>query len=379
LIIELAHNVISQEVGRIDKPLGPHESAGPGIVEAIAFPSGAAEARGIAALVKKFTDVGVAPHEIMILLRSDRYGTFSDPIEAELSRLRVPAIVRSQEKSALDTNAGRAHVSLLRLTVDANDDLAWRTALKTSRVGTGDGAIAALHGYASATPRTSFADAVGAAEVNPAVIASFGVVIQRAAWQIRARLAAIEAAAPLATATVDQIIDAAAAQLPATPELESAVAELKGLSVLWAPTSLTDFLGALALRKEEEEDLAQNTVNIMTAHKAKGLDACVVIIAAAEEELFPGRGNVDEERRLFYVSLTRAKHALFITHSNGRTGVQRHAGTGGTRHQRTGFLDGTGLLSRAGEGWIRAYTPNVALLSPIASSLTVSDRTASDT
>jgi DNA helicase II / ATP-dependent DNA helicase PcrA len=364
-IIELAHNVISQEVGRIDKRHEPHISAGPGIVESIAFRDGVAEARGIAALVKKFTDAGVDPGEILILLRSDRNGAFSDPIEAELAGLRIPAVVRSPDKSAVDTSDGRALIALLRLTVEATDELAWRTALKTGRVGTGDGAIEAIHAYAASTARVSFSETIILTEADSTLIPSFGVAIQRGARQIRDRLAAMEVAAPLAMSTVDQSIDAAASQLPATPELTAAVGELKGLTTLWAPTSLVDFLGGLALRKEEEEAIVPKTVNIMTAHKAKGLDACVVIIAAAEEELFPGAGNVDEERRLFYVSLTRAKHALFITNAIVRSGTQVYSGTGGRTHQRTQFLDTSGLVARPGGQWIASYMPSIALLSPI--------------
>jgi len=367
-IIELAHNVISQEVGRIDKPHDAHVSAGPGIVESIGFPNGDAEARGIAALVKKFVDAGVAPHEVMILLRSDRNGAFSGPIQEQLLRLRVPAIVRSQEKSAVDTNDGRALVSLLRLTVEGMDELAWRTALSTGRVGTGARAIDALHSYAAATAGMSFTDAVVATAVNPGVIPSFGTAIQRGVTRIRARLAAMEVVAPHETSSVDDVVDAAAAQLSGTSELAAAVSELKGLTALWSPMSLKEFLDSLTLRKEEEEALIPAQVNIMTAHKAKGLDACVVIIAAAEEELFPGRGNIDEERRLFYVSLTRAKHALFITHSRTRVGVQRHAGTGGTIHRRTLFLDGVGLVARLGGTWISGYAPDVSRLSPITTS-----------
>lgn len=120
---------------------------------------------------------------------------------------------------------------------------------------------------------------------DPALIARFGGAIHRASQRVHQRLEAILAAAPLATATVDEVIDATEGQMTASDDLTSAISELKGLTLLWSPASLSDFLGALALRKEEEEDLVRNTVNIMTAHKAKGLDACVVILRG-------GRGGV---------------------------------------------------------------------------------------
>ena len=365
-IIDLARLVISQEVGRADKDHLPHRSAGPGIVEAVAFRDGHWEAVGVAKLAKKFIDAGVPAHEVMVLLRSDRYGRFSAPIEAEMAQLRVPAKVRTEADSALDTNPGRALLSHLRLIIDPDDDLAWRTVFMTGRLAVGDEALRALHALAGATPGMSLATATHAVSADPGLLGTrFGTAVSRASGIVMARVAAILAEAPLEGSTVDAIIDAAVAHLPASKELDAAAGELKTLSGLWAPSSLRDFLGALALRKEEEEDLARNTVNIMTAHRAKGLDACVVILACAEEELFPGIGPVDEERRLFYVSLTRAKHALFITHANARSGIQRHSGTGDAIHHRTKLLDGTGIVSRTGNQWVDGFTPDLALLSPV--------------
>ena len=364
-IIDLAHQVISQEVGRTDKDHQPHESAGPGIVEAIAFRDGDWEARGIAKLAKKFLDAGIAAHEVMVLIRSDKYGRFSTPIEREMAALRVPAKVRTDAESALDTSDGRALLAHLRLVVDPLDDLAWRTVFMTGHLGVGAEAMKALHTHVTATTGMSLAGAVDAVHADPSLVTTFGAAVSRAAGVVKARLADIVATAPLGTATVDESIDAAVGQLPPSDDLTASVGELKTLSGLWNPTSLTDFLSGLALRKEEEEDLARNTVNIMTVHRAKGLDACVVILACAEEELFPGIGAVDEERRLFYVSLTRAKHALFITHANARSGIQRYSGTGEAIHHRTKFLDSTGLVSRTGNQWVDAFTPDIALLSPV--------------
>ena len=80
-----------------------------------------------------------------------------------------------------------------------------------------------------------------------------------------------------------------------------------------------------ALNRSFEED----KVNILTMHPAKGLTAAAVIVAAAEDQYIPGRAVGDEvgdERRLLYVSLTRAEHHLFITYCDRRMGQQRHSG-----------------------------------------------------
>jgi superfamily I DNA/RNA helicase len=149
-------------------------------------------------------------------------------------------------------------------------------------------------------------------------------------------------------------------------DLSAVEGELQSLRLAFKPSDLADLLAQIALRREEEEAVVRNTVNIMTMHKAKGLDACVVIVTGAEDELIPGPNNRAEERRLFYVSLTRARHALFITHAKRRTGQQARSGTGTAwRHHRTGYLDASGLTSRAGAAFVAAFVPDPDLLSPL--------------
>lgn len=80
--------------------------------------------------------------------------------------------------------------------------------------------------------------------------------------------------------------------------------------------------------KEKEE---QNAVRLMTIHAAKGLEFSSVFITGLEEGLFPherlddGRTDAEEERRLFYVALTRAQKKIFLTYAHMRTifGSQR--------------------------------------------------------
>ncbi len=80
--------------------------------------------------------------------------------------------------------------------------------------------------------------------------------------------------------------------------------------------------------KEKEE---QNAVRLMTIHAAKGLEFSYVFITGLEEGLFPherlddGRTDQEEERRLFYVALTRAEKKIFLTYAHMRTifGSQR--------------------------------------------------------
>lgn len=204
----------------------------------------------------------------------------------------------------------------MRLSLDAEDDFAWRTALQCGWNGVGAQKIADLHALADASGQ-SFAMAVEAVVADPTRITG-GTTVKTEVEAIRARVANVAAAAP---ADIEATVNAFAAELPASIELTATVAELTVLASTFLVADLSDFLNAIAMGKDEEQDLIPNTVNIMTMHKAKGLDACVVFIPGGEEEIIPGdRGGTDEARRLFYVSLTRAKHALFVIHAVRRTG-----------------------------------------------------------
>ena len=87
---------------------------------------------------------------------------------------------------------------------------------------------------------------------------------------------------------------------------------------------LTDFLEATALQSETDAyDPRADRVALLTLHAAKGLEFPVVFIAGCEEGLLPYiRAGIDpdieEERRLFYVGLTRARHKLVLTNARTR-------------------------------------------------------------
>jgi DNA helicase II / ATP-dependent DNA helicase PcrA len=104
--------------------------------------------------------------------------------------------------------------------------------------------------------------------------------------------------------------------------------ELIGKAAEWEderemPT-LQQFLEELSLRSNTEEQKNVPSVHLMTLHNSKGLEFSVVFIGGMEEELFPhmnSLGNpesLEEERRLCYVGMTRAKKRLFLTSTNYR-------------------------------------------------------------
>jgi len=88
---------------------------------------------------------------------------------------------------------------------------------------------------------------------------------------------------------------------------------------------LVNLLNDLALHEQAQEiDEKGEYLNLMTVHAAKGLEFEIVFVTCLEQTLFPSsqslmdKFNVDEERRLFYVALTRAKERVFLTNSRNR-------------------------------------------------------------
>ena len=85
--------------------------------------------------------------------------------------------------------------------------------------------------------------------------------------------------------------------------------------------SLPDFLNRITLLTDDRKDGdGEDKVNLMTIHASKGLEFNVVFLAGVEEEIIPHKRsieenaeNIEEERRLFYVALTRAKRHIVIT------------------------------------------------------------------
>lgn len=89
--------------------------------------------------------------------------------------------------------------------------------------------------------------------------------------------------------------------------------------------SLGTFLQTVTLLTGDEKDSENaDTVKLMTIHAAKGLEFAVVYVVGLEENLFPGQQSLysmedlEEERRLFYVAITRAEKHLFLTYANTR-------------------------------------------------------------
>ena len=93
-----------------------------------------------------------------------------------------------------------------------------------------------------------------------------------------------------------------------------------------ADNTLSEFLEGITLSSDIDNlEETEDSITLMTLHSAKGLEFPVVFLVGMEEGIFPGyksigeEKEIEEERRLCYVGITRAKQHLFLTHSKQRT------------------------------------------------------------
>jgi DNA helicase II / ATP-dependent DNA helicase PcrA len=110
-----------------------------------------------------------------------------------------------------------------------------------------------------------------------------------------------------------------------------------------AGATMLDLALAMNGRTEEHEEEGQG-VNVTTMHSSKGREFDVVFIVGAEDEITPGRrkdANIHEERRLFYVSVTRAREKLFVAHALSR--VHNYGRKEIEAHTRSRFCKEMGL------------------------------------
>ena len=108
------------------------------------------------------------------------------------------------------------------------------------------------------------------------------------------------------------------------------------------PVSLSDYLENVSLLSavDVDEEDASNKISLMTVHASKGLEFPYVYVVGMEENIFPSGGwlasesEIEEERRLFYVAMTRAKKALYLGFAQTRMRNGKHESNSPSRFVR---------------------------------------------
>ena len=276
------------------------------------------EARAIGEEIEQLQRKKHNLNDISILLRASfQMREFEDRFVTLGLNYRVIGGPRFYERLEI-----RDAMAYFRLVCQPADDLAFERIVNTPKRGLGETTVRTLHDYARARDIPMLAAAseiVETDELKPkARKGLFDVVADFRRWQ------ALLESTPH-TELAEQILDesgyTAMWQADKSAEAPGRLENLKELiRSMEAFESMRGFLEHVALVMDAEQNENMDAVSIMTLHSAKGLEFDTVFLPGWEEGLFPhqraldegGRAGLEEERRLAYVGITRAKRRCHI-------------------------------------------------------------------
>jgi DNA helicase II / ATP-dependent DNA helicase PcrA len=360
-ILAAANAVVSRNSGRTPKKLWSDAGDGPPIVGYVAD-SEHDEAAFVAEEVDRLTDEGEAtPGQVAVFYRTNAQ---SRAFEEVFIRSGLPYVivggVRFYERREV-----RDLLAYLRLIANPEDEVSLRRVLNVPRRGIGDRTEESVATLAQ-RDRTSFA----AALTRPGEVPGLSPRAVRAIEGFNELIAGLRADAD-AGVPVAEIAEAVlersgyVAELEASSDLQDA-GRIENLNELVAvarefdalreqagppdpetpgptPGSLADFLEQVSLVADADQipegEEHGGKVTLMTLHTAKGLEFPVVFLTGMEENVFPHQRSVNdpqelqEERRLAYVGITRAERRLYLTRAVARAWWGRPE-----YHQQSRFL-----------------------------------------
>jgi len=358
-IIEWATYVIEGDPGRArGRPrLMAANGSPPGEVALLAFPGAASEAIGVAALVERLiNNNGVPAEEILILLRGDHNGTFSNPVKGALDDRGIPYSDPDFVDRLLAEADNRRMLATFRLLENPRDSLAWASLLLLAP---GIGGTFSDHIYQRArAARVQFGEALF--EANAQGFPGGPRSSARAAELLRSVTAWLDAH-NVPEETPDSgwggwMVETARGDTVPAPS--APLAELlTALDDLVEPEQgFGRFLSQITPLGKDRAYAESPGVRIMTMTSAKGLTVRATIMVGVEDGIVPRPdGDLQEERRILYVAMTRAKEYLFGTWARRRTGPTARAGAArvGDFRLPSHFFDGGPVQSQDGPIYLR--------------------------
>jgi DNA helicase-2/ATP-dependent DNA helicase PcrA len=322
-ILSAASAVIANNQGRLGKTLWTEDAGGERVHVKSVWDDNE-EARFIGEEVEARQRDKIPLKDMAILVRA---GFQTRAFEERLLQLGVPYRVvgglRFYERQEI-----RDAIAYLRLIDQPRDDLAFERIINTPKRGLGKATMEQLHSCAR-DANSAMMDAcvellrTGQLRGKTAqTIKDF--LTQHAQWADKAQHLS---PADMLRLVMDESGYLAMWQAEKTPEAQGRVENLRELERALAEfPSITAFLEHVGLVMDKEDAAQDDLLSIMTLHAAKGLEFDTVFLPGWEEGVFPhqramdesGVKGLEEERRLAYVGITRAKSLLYITHAANR-------------------------------------------------------------
>ncbi|MDR2184137.1 MAG: UvrD-helicase domain-containing protein [Treponema sp.] len=344
-ILEAANGVISHNANRKEKQLWSGNTGGKPI-ELVSPENENEEARFIVSQIKRLRfQEGLKNGDFGVLIRTN---AMTRAIEEAFLEANIPYRV-SGGTSFFQRKEIKDILSYLRVIANENDDVNLLRIINTPRRGIGKNLIAQIAGLArknnsplwDAMGRLRFArDSLFQGTVSArAEINDFMTLIEFFKEEMLTRGGSLSAKTRALTDNIDYH-----SYLISEHGKNEKIARWKFLNIEnllqsienWEKDpdnmdrSLYAYLNRISLltRDEGDDEGEKDKVNLMTIHAAKGLEFPVVFIAGAEDGIIPHErsleegGNMEEERRLFYVAITRARDKLYISNCLKRRRLQ---------------------------------------------------------
>jgi DNA helicase-2/ATP-dependent DNA helicase PcrA len=331
-ILSAANAVVSRNASRKPKNLWSDQGAGP-LITAYVADSEHDEAAFVAEEVDRLTDAGEAtPGQVAVFYRTNAQSRVFEEVFIRVGLpYKVIGGVRFYERREV-----RDLLAYLRLIANPADEVSLRRILNVPKRGIGDRAEEYVAAYAQ-RQRISFAEALSRPGDVPGLAARSVQAIERFNALVAGlrEFAAGHPVAELAEAVLDQ--SGYQTALEESNDLQDA-ARVENLQELVSVArefddqrpdgTLADFLEQVSLVADADQipEGAEHggVVTLMTLHTAKGLEFPVVFLTGMEEDVFPHQRSatdekeLEEERRLAYVGITRAMRRLYLTRAVGR-------------------------------------------------------------
>jgi superfamily I DNA/RNA helicase len=335
-ILTAANGVIRNNTMRMEKSLWTERGAGPR-VNIFKAADAESEAEWVADRISIVSFERNMPYENFAVIY--RANVFSRPFETAMRSRRIPYLVVGGT-SYFEHKEIKDLAAYLKIMANSSDDLSLLRAAGAPKRGLGTSALALLSDFAQSNSM-SLLDAFGKAREVPdlsqkaaaSAEALFGLIDRYRDLFSKGR---VNGMGKLLKALIEEIgYRDYIIGLYKTPEaafrkvenMDGFIDSLSHYESAEESPSLHGFLETMALTdlmKEKEEKLARG-VTLISFHSAKGLEFPVVFIAGVEEDMLPHKKSADrdedieEERRLFYVGITRAMNELYITHTEHRS------------------------------------------------------------
>ncbi len=323
VILDAANAVISNNAGRRPKELWSELGQGDRIVRYHAEDEHD-EAAWVARTVHRLHETDAQQwREIAVFYRTNAQARV---LEESLIRMGVPYKVVGGTRF-YDRREVKDALAYLRAAVNPADEVSLKRVLNVPRRGVGDTSVAKLDTYAAAHG-LSFLDAMRDAaeagvtgpaargiEAFPALLDDLAILVAAESGPAEILQSALESSGYLAELEAE-------ASVESQGRLEN-LGELVGSAREY--TRIDEFLEQVSLVADTDQLDGDNRVVLMTLHSAKGLEFPDVFLVGLEEGVFPHTRalteptELEEERRLAYVGITRAQRRLHITHAWSRT------------------------------------------------------------